>query len=256
MPARGPRATHALRVVTLAERPDLEDALDRHHGSAWPTFMFKDPVAKALWHHLHEELAGWQLILLDEEDRVAASRNCAPFAWDGTSAELPDGWDDQFRRTADGLLAGTPPDTLGAIQIVVAPERRGDRLAGRIVEEMRARARSAGLRALVACVRPTDKHLYPLTPIERYARWTRPDGSPFDPWIRLHVRLGGRIDRASPASMAIGGTVADWEAWTGLVFPESGDYVVALATSPVRIDRAADLGIYLDENVWIVHDLS
>ncbi len=244
-----------LRVVTLAERPDLEDVLDRHNGSAWPAFMLQDPVAGRLWRHLHAELAVWQVMLLEEDDRIAAAANSAPFAWDETSAGLPDGWDDQFERTVAQLRAGVPPDTLGALQIVVAPSRRGDRLAGRMVEELRRRARAAGYRALVACVRPTDKHLYPLAPIDRYAHWTRADGAPFDPWIRLHVRLGGRIDRPAPASMTIRGSVADWEAWTGLSFPDSGEYVVPQATRPLTIDREVDLGTYLDQNVWVVHDL-
>jgi GNAT superfamily N-acetyltransferase len=243
------------RIVTLAERPDLEEAMSRHNGSAWPEFMLQDPVADALWHHLDEEFAGWQLLLLDTDDAILAAANCAPLAWDGTDDGLPDGWDDQFRRTVDQHVAGVRPDTLGALQIVVAPERRGDRLAGRMVVEMRERARAAGLRALIACVRPTDKHSYPLTPIERYVRWTRADGEPFDPWIRLHARLGARIVRPAPRSMTISGSVADWERWSGMAFPESGPYVVPLATGPVEIDRDADRGIYEDANVWMVHDL-
>ena len=62
---------------------------------------------------------------------------------------------------------------------------------------MRANARLHGLRRLIACVRPTLKDRYPLVPIERYLEWRRDDGLPFDPWIRLHVRLGGRIARAA-----------------------------------------------------------
>ena len=250
------RVARAPRIVTLAERPDLEDALDRHNGSAWPEFMLQDPVADELWHHLHAEFSGWQLILLGTDDAILAAANCAPLAWDGTDKGLPDGWDDQFRRTVDQHAAGVRPDTLGAIQIVVAPERRGDRLAGRMVTEMRERASAAGLRALIACVRPTDKHRYPLTSIQRYARWIRPDGEPFDPWIRLHARLGGRVVRGAPRSMTITGTVADWERWTGMAFPDSGRYVVPFATNPVAMDRAADRGVYHDANVWMVHDLA
>jgi GNAT superfamily N-acetyltransferase len=256
----GPRASGTAarppRIVTLAERPDLEEALDRHNGSAWPAFMLQDPVADALWHHLHAEFAGWQLMLIDAGDAILAAANCAPLAWDGSDDGLPAGWDDQFRRTVDEHEAGVRPDTLGAIQIVVAPERRGDRLAGRMVIEMRERARAAGLRALIACVRPTDKHRYPLTSIERYARWTRPDGEPFDAWIRLHARLGARIVRGAPHSMTMIGTVAEWESWTGLVFPESGAYVVPFATGPVLVDLEADRGVYHDANVWVIHDLA
>jgi GNAT superfamily N-acetyltransferase len=254
-PSPPPAGGEVLRLVTLAERPDLEDALGRHNGAAWPTFMFQEPVANELWHHLDEELAGWQLIFLDPDDRIAAAANSAPFAWDGTSAGLPDGWGEQFRRTIEQMQAGVPPDTLGALQIVVAHAWRGSGLAGRMVEELQRRGRAAGHRALVACVRPTDKHRYPLVPIERYARWTRSDGEPFDAWIRLHVRLGGRIDRPAPRSMTMRGSIAEWEQWTGMAFPESGEYVIPFATRPLSIDRAADVGTYFDENVWVVHDL-
>jgi hypothetical protein len=246
----------SLRLVTLAERPDLADALSDHNGAPWPEFMFQDPVVNALWHHLEEEFAPWQRMLLEANDRIAAAANCAPLSWDGTSEGLPDGWDDQFTRSVALMRAGMPTDTLGALQIVVADRWRGAGLAGRMVRSMMAAGRAAGHRALIACVRPTDKHRYPLVPIERYARWTRPDGEPLDAWIRLHVRLGGRIDRPAPRSMTMRGTVADWERWTGLTFPGSGEYVVPFATRPVTIDLASDTGTYFDENVWIVHDLS
>jgi hypothetical protein len=55
--------------------------------------------------------------------------------------------------------------------------------------------------------------------------------------------------------MVVRGTVADWEGWTGLTFPDSGDYIVPTATSPVTIDRERDEGVYFDQNVWVVHDL-
>jgi hypothetical protein len=40
----------------------------------------------------------------------------------------------------------------------------------------------------------------------------------------------------------------------GRCFTDS--YVVARATSPVRIDHERDVGVYHDENVWMVHDLA
>jgi GNAT superfamily N-acetyltransferase len=245
-----------LRLVSLAERPDLRGALGDHQVAAWPEFMLEDPIANRLWRHLLEDFAAWQLVLVVRDERVVVGGNSAPLAWDGTVDGLPAGWDDQFERTVDGLRSRIAPNTLGAIQIVVAPDRQGEGLAGRMVAIFRERARAAGLRALVACVRPTEKHLYPLAPIDEYAAWTRDDGLPFDAWIRLHVRLGGRIARAAPTSMTIAGTVADWERWTGLSFPASGRYVVPFATNPVDVDREADRVLYHDANVWVVHDLT
>ncbi|MDQ3493891.1 MAG: hypothetical protein M3452_11640 [Chloroflexota bacterium] len=155
-----------------------------------------------------------------------------------------------------GLLAGTPPDTLGAIQIVVGPGQRGGGPSGRMLEGMRRTAVEHGYRAVIACVRPTLKSAYPLTPIERYVGWTRSDGLPFDPWIRVHVRAGGRIAHASPHSLVITGTIAEWEGWAGMAFPERGAYVVPGALVPVDIDRSADIGTYHEPNVWIVHELT
>jgi hypothetical protein len=41
-----------------------------------------------------------------------------------------------------------------------------------------------------------------------------------------------------------------------MAFPESGAYVVPRAADVVTIDREADRGVYLDPNVWLVHDLA
>ncbi|HEY5433820.1 MAG TPA: hypothetical protein VIK13_01180 [Candidatus Limnocylindrales bacterium] len=54
--------------------------------------------------------------------------------------------------------------------------------------------------------------------------------------------------------MTMEGTVAEWQAWTGLTFPVSGANVVEGALSPVEIDLATDSGVYHDPNTWIVHD--
>ena len=210
-------------LVAVAEQPALRGPMGELNAAAWPEFMLHDGVVAA---------------------------------WDGTDDDLPVGWDDQLLRTVAGMLPGSQPaDTLGALQIVVRPSRQGEGYAGIMLQAMRAIARSRGDRAVIACVRPTHKALYPLTLIERYALWTRDDGLPLDPWIRLHVRLGGRVVRGVPASMTIRGTVAEWCAWTGLEIPESGLYLPAGAAAPVQVDTATDLGVYCDPNVWVVHDL-
>jgi hypothetical protein len=63
---------------------------------------------------------------------------------------------------------------------------------------MKAAAADHGLGALIAPVRPTLKDRYPLTPMERYALWERDDGLPFDPWLRVHRRLGARFLAIAP----------------------------------------------------------
>jgi hypothetical protein len=91
--------------------------------------------------------------------------------------------------------------------------------------------------------------------MERYVTWTVADGAPFDPWLRVHWRLGGRIVGLCPESMRIIAPVADWEGWTGMRLPDSGRYVVPDALVPIEIDRERNLGLYVEPNVWVHHDL-
>jgi hypothetical protein len=53
--------------------------------------------------------------------------------------------------------------------------------------------------------------------------------------------------------MLISGTVAEWESWTELAFPESGDYVFPDGLAPVTVDREHDRATYWEPNVWMVH---
>ena len=242
------------RFVTLAERPDLTRPMDVHNGTAWPEFMFHDQVAAEHWHRLAQDWPSFQGCLLDPDGGIVAAFNSAPIRWDGTDDGLPSGWDDQFERSVAQRGAGTEPNSLGAIQIVVAQDGQGRGLASLTLHEMRATGRRHGLGSVIACVRPTDKARYPLMSIDRYAAWCRSDGLPVDPWLRIHARAGGRVVRASPRSMTMTGTLAEWREWTGLDFPVSGPYHLPFATNPVEIDLAVDLGTYHDANIWVVHD--
>jgi hypothetical protein len=102
-------------------------------------------------------------------------------------------------------------------------------------------------------VRPSLKERYPITPIERYVQWSRDDGQPFDPWIRTHTRCGGRIVKPVPRSMRISGTVAEWQQWTGMRFPDDGLYTFPRGLAPLAIERDRGVGSYWEPNVWIVH---
>lgn len=104
----------------------------------------------------------------------------------------------------------------------------------------------------VACV--WDER-YPLTPIDEYVTWRRDDGLLLDPWMRVHERLGARLGPTLPRSLRITGTVAEWEAWTGLPLPASGTYAFPHGLAPLEVDRDADRCTYWEPNVWFIHDV-
>jgi hypothetical protein len=71
--------------------------------------------------------------------------------------------------------------------------------------------------------------------------------------MRVHERLGARVAVPLPHSLQITGTVDEWETWTAMSFPESGEYVFPEGLAPVVIDTSQDRGRYWEPNVWMVH---
>jgi hypothetical protein len=237
-------------VATYAERPDLAARVGEI-ADPWPEFIHHANCNR-LWNVMEERFPQFQLILYDVETGQMLGRGqTIPVRWDGTAADLPGGVDDALEQGA--RLADGEANTLCAIVAVLDPAAQGRKLSSTVVDGMRAAGASAGLSALIAPVRPTLKDRYPLIPIERYSRWRREDGAAFDPWIRVHERLGGEILGIAAASMTVEETVAAWEAWTAMPFPESGDYVLPQALVPIRIDRERDRGTYVEPNVWMRH---
>jgi len=53
--------------------------------------------------------------------------------------------------------------------------------------------------------------------------------------------------------MTIKGTVSEWEDWTKILFPKTGQYVIPGALDLVAIDLERDCGIYNETNLWMRH---
>jgi hypothetical protein len=251
------RATPArLSTFTLAERPDLEGAVRCLLGSLWPPemeYIHHDAVCGRHWGALYREFAEFQPVLCNARGVVVAAGFTIPLAWSGRVRDLPSGVDGALERGVRGRARGRAPNTLSALLAAVAPGRQGRGLSARVIRAMRVVAARHGLDVLIAPVRPTLKHRYPTTPMRRYARWKRKDGAPFDPWLRVHWRLGATLLRVAPRSMVVSGTATEWEEWTAMRFPESGRYIVPGALVPVTIDRRRNRGLYVEPNVWMRH---
>jgi hypothetical protein len=122
-----------------------------------------------------------------------------------------------------------------------------------MIETFKDNARAAGLGSVIAPVRPTLKDRYPLIPIERYQEWRREDGTHFDPWIRIHEHVGGSILAPAPESMTIRAPVSDWEEWTGMRYPDDGEYVFPGGLAPLTVRDG--VGTHVEPNVWLLHRL-
>jgi GNAT superfamily N-acetyltransferase len=244
-----PTTQRGLEVLTADARPDLWAESEATFHDVWPEYNQHGDVSGEYFGALVPRYAHLQFVVRDAEaEQVVARGRTIPFRWDGTLDDLPAGID------AMGLRAvrdPAPPTVLSALAAEVLPDRQGSGLSRLVIGAMADRAAEAGFDALVAPVRPSWKDRYPLIPIEQYTTWTRDDGLPFDPWLRVHARLDATILRHEPHSMQITGTVDEWTEWTGMEFPADGWYVFpgGLATLEVRDGT----GRYWEPNVWMLH---
>ena len=244
-----------VEVYTFAERPDLAE-VGIPSAQVWPEYNLHGDVLNPLWGPLCDELPEFQAVVVDQESgSIVAEVHTGPLMWDGIDEHLPSGIDEVIRSVIAGRRDRRPTNTLCAMAAEIAPSAQGTGLAAVGVQAMLDMARARGYGHLIAPVRPSWKERYPLTPIERYVSWRRPDGLSIDPWIRVHQRLGARLATPIPESMRISGTVAEWERWTQMAFPESGTYVFPHGLATVRVDREADVGLYYEPNVWLIHDV-
>jgi hypothetical protein len=216
----------------------------------FPEYNNHGDVLNCYWGRLTEEQPDFQFHLVDGDEILARARSL-PVRWDGTLADLPAGIDGAIQRGFEEEGA----NALCAMLISVPRAQRGKGASAEALRAMIEIARAHGLEAVIAPVRPNWKERYPLVPIERYADWRREDGLLFDPWLRVHERAGGTVLRPEPQSLRITGTVAEWEEWTEMPFPESGEYVFPGGLTTVEIDREADAGRYWEPNVWMRHEV-
>lgn len=239
-------------VVTTADRPDLDDEARAAFREKWPEFIFHDAVAHAYMPRVQELFGRYDVLVLDD-GRVVAGGWGVPFAWDGTVGDLPEGYDGALVRAVENHDAGVRPTAFSFMAAAVAKTHDKRGLATVALGELTRRATDDGITHVVAPLRPTLKHRYPTWSMTEFASWSRADGLSVDPWIRTHQRMGARILAPAPRSMVIAGTVAEWEGWADMAFPETGDYVVPEALGLVHIDREADRGVYEEENLWVQH---
>jgi GNAT superfamily N-acetyltransferase len=240
------------QIITTSDRPELTEQGKAALLPGWPEFIFHDQVSAGLIERAGEYFPQFDVRLVADGEVIAGAWAVA-LRWDGANESLPGGYDGALIRAITEHESAVRPDTLCAMAASVRADSRGSGLGGRLLSELRARAAGAGLPRMIAPVRPVLKSRYPLTPMASFARWTRADGTHLDPWVRTHQQLGATILGPAPRSMVVTGTVSEWENWAGMVFPETGRYVVPGALDLVEIDAGRGHGTYAETDLWMRH---
>ncbi|MCP4343963.1 MAG: hypothetical protein GY795_00370 [Desulfobacterales bacterium] len=238
------------QVDTLKNRYNYLDEIKELNRKSWPEFILHGDTPS--WGNIYDELSEFVLLLINSEGYLIGAGLTIPASWTGNSEELPASIESVV---AGGLkIKDRSPNTLIAVAALVDETCRGEKLSAEILKQMKNLAKHFAIQNLIVPVRPTWKARYPLQSIESYANWQRDDGLCYDPWLRTHQRLGAKFLKCAD-TMKVEGSIEDWQTWTGMIFPESGDYVVKGALQPVTIEVASDIGVYHDPNVWMQHTM-
>ena len=139
---------------------------------------------------------------------------------------------------------------MSGVQVIIDPAYRGQGVPEMIFAEVSRLMQEHGLTSVISAIRPTLKDQYPLAPIEEYAHWRREDGQLFDPWLRAQERMGSELIKTVAASTVIEATISEWEGWTGMQFPASGEYWLPGGLSTLHIDLDNNIGHHCEPHVW------
>jgi len=241
-------------IVSLKDRYDLFEQQDNICKEVWPEFMRHDPIANKYWMQLIERFKDYQLLIMDGSE-IFAIINTVPLYFDKSIDELPDkGWDWGVKKSITDYEAGKRSNILMGVQIVVNRNHQGKGLSFLTVKEMSKLAAKKRFNKLVIPVRPSNKHKFPLISMNKYIKWKNEKGLPFDNWLRVHIKAGGEIIKTCSKAMKISGTIEEWQDWTKLDFPGSGSYVIPDALTPISIDVTKNKGVYVEPNIWILHE--
>ncbi len=239
------------RVIPYLEQPELLKELANLEEESFPAFINDDPVWAMISPHFYKEFAAFQFFIYDDEKKkVAGMCNNVPFNWDGNPDNLPTYQGMMHTAISDWQGGNHKPNTLSGVLGLIDPEYRGQGVVEMLGFNVYGLCMEHGMSSIMIAVRPTIKDKYPMVSIEEYVQWKNVEGNMFDPWLRAQENMGGELIKVEPQSTVIDGTVAQWEGWTDMKFPVSGDYWVPGALSTVNIDLEKDLGRHFEPHVW------
>jgi GNAT superfamily N-acetyltransferase len=235
-------------VEKLSNNKKLVDAINKLHSEPWPVFLSEDSSVKKYWQRLYQVYPEYQLLFRINSEYIGVA-NSAPIYWNGNIDDLPAGFDEAIETIIED---NKKPNTLCGLAVVISKEYLGKGISSRIINNLKKLAKSYSYSNLILPVRTTLKSQYPTISMDNYINWEK-DNLPFDPWLRVHIKIGGEILKVADPSMIVRGTVSDWQRWTGMYFGESNKYIVQGALNPVNIDLENDLGEYIEPNIWVLH---
>ncbi len=242
-------------LVTACEKEKYNRLNNVLQATTTPVYLNHDATVVKYWGKLTDVFPDFQFILVDRKtDEPVGCGHSIPIAFKGNFSSLPHGGLDWGLES--GFLdhnAGLQPNVQSALFITISQSHLGSGISYKMLEAMKSIGHEHELTALIAPVRPSLKCNFPLITMAEYCKWENANNYPYDPWIRVHVRAGGKILHPCNEAMVVRGTIDQWSEWTMLEFPGDGQYIVPGALEPIKIDHRLNVGLYVEPGIWILH---
>lgn len=238
-----------ITFVTYSARPDLISDAKRIEIDAYPAFLNYESAFIKHWDTLDQDYPDYQLIGLDNHTgEIIGVAYTAPIKFHGNLENLPaEGWNwvmSNFKRDAS-YHAG--------LSIVINKNFQGLGYAKYFIQAIKELGENKQHAFTIIPVRPTFKKYYPLISMNDYIKWQNKKGDIYDPWLRLHLKQGGKIIKICSHSMQVEMSVASWQEYMNVEIIGSGSYVIEGGLTTVEIDIDNDIGVYFEPNVWMLH---
>jgi len=243
-----------LAIRSRADAPQLKRAASAIEQAAWGNLGYLNYTRSHYdyYSELLDAYPEYQLCLVDEDTGYpVAVANSVPFACSGPDDLPPEGWDWVIETAARTM--NTRVNMLGALAVSVPAVHRSKGYARLMIRSLIDLAETKKLDGVVVPVRPTAKVRHPWVPIADYMAWTDDSGRPYDPWLRSHLSVGGKLIGPCERSMVVHEHIAFWENWSEQRFEQSGAYALPGTLAPVEIDIDRQTGTYEEPNVWVTY---
>lgn len=213
---------------------------------SWPVFIQNSVPALRYLAHRFGRFSDYFVYGVDSETgSVAGYGTSFPVSIDSTTGRIPRTWDESLSWSVREHEAGSLPNAICILDIVVDPAFQRDGIGKEIFQQLKDVAQKKRLDHVLLHTRPLKKVEAPYTE----------DDLRRDPWIAYHLRNGARPLFVAEDSMVIEGSAVQWEKWTGIRIESAGKYEVG-GIVPMIFDDSLGEGIYSEPNFAMLYEVN
>ncbi|AJA70755.1 hypothetical protein HX057_13690 [Myroides odoratimimus] len=221
-----------------------------------PQYLQADSGKVKYWNSIFKVFSSQQFIVL-ENNNLVATIHCVPLHLTKTEfAKLSDGgWRWALEKSFADHERILKPNTLCCLSIFTNKSYSENEVHQYVINNLKLYATQEEYQNIICPIRPKMKQHYPLQDIMNYSQWINNSGLPYDIEIRKHVINGAIIQGVCTTSFYVEGTILQWEKWTGYTFQSSGEYILPMGLTTLRVNVELNKGYYTEPNIWMIYKL-